>query len=232
MSVAPMVAVVAHPRTLDTVLGEQVAALAYGGYLQQLDRAGAAVVVLAPGTRVPDVVRDGLDGLLLTGGGDVAPEQSGGAGEARDVDRERDELEIDLVRHCRARRVPVLAVCRGSQVLNVALGGTLRTVDDHVQSESLSTPVQNVGVEPGCRLWDVFGDKVAVNSFHRWAVDAPADGVRVAARAPDGVIEGVEWNADDWFALGVQWHAELLDQDAMAGLFDVFVDAARERSAP
>jgi putative glutamine amidotransferase len=228
----PLIAMVAHRRAMDTVLGEQQAAIAYGGYLDNLHRAGAAVSVLVPGTRVPDVVLDNMDGLLLTGGGDVAAERFSSDGEARDVDHDRDEVEIALVRHCREAGIPVLGMCRGNQVLNVALGGTLRTVEDHVQAEPLSVPVHSIAVDAGCRLARALGDEhLSVNSFHRWVVDAPADGMAVVARADDKVVEGIEWAGGDWFAVGIQWHAELLDDPHVGSLFSAFVAAAQTRRA-
>jgi putative glutamine amidotransferase len=229
----PLIAMVAHRRAMDTVLGEQQAAIAYGGYLDNLHEVGVAVVVLVPGTRVPDAVRTNLDGLLLTGGGDVAAEHFGGSdGDARDVDADRDVMEIELVQHCRAERIPVLGMCRGNQVLNVALGGTLRTVEGHVQTEPLTTPVQQVAVDAGCRLERVLGvSEVAVNSFHRWAVGEPAPGMAVTVRTPDEVAEGIEWTNEDWFAIGTQWHGELMDTPHVAAMFGAFVDAARQRSA-
>jgi putative glutamine amidotransferase len=232
VAAAPMIALVAHRRSMDTVLGEQEASIAYGGYLRNLDRAGAATVVLAPGARVPRAVLDHMDGLLLTGGGDIAGEHFDTTEKARDVDDERDELELALVRHCRERGIPVLGMCRGNQVLNVALGGTLRTVDGHVQDTPMDTPVQTVVVDAGCRLAKMLStDRVEVNSYHRWSVETPADGLRVVARAADGTVEGIEWTASDWFAVGTQWHAELLDDPHVRGLFDAFVAAARQRSS-
>lgn len=231
-TIAPMIAMVAHRRSMDTVLGEQQATIAYGGYLDNLHRAGASVVVLAPGTVVPDAVLDHLDGLLLTGGGDVAADRFGGEDEARDVDDERDEMEIALVRHCRAARIPVLGMCRGNQVLNVALGGTLRTVEGHVQTEPLTAASQQIHVDERCRLAQVLGaQEFAVNSYHRWAIGAPAPGMAVTARAPDDVTEGIEWTADDWFAIGTQWHAELMDAPHVSAMFAAFVEAAREGAA-
>jgi putative glutamine amidotransferase len=228
----PLIATVAHRRALDTVLGEQQGAIAYGGYLDNLHRAGAEVVVLVPGTRVPGAVRANLSGLLLTGGGDVAAERFDGREEARDVDAERDEMEIDLVRHCRAERIPVLGMCRGNQVLNVALGGTLRTIEGHVQSEPLTSAVQQVTIDTGCRLATVLGaEEVAVNSFHRWAIGQPAPGMAVTARTDDDVAEGMEWTTDDWFAIGTQWHAELLDAPHVGAMFAAFVEAARKRAS-
>jgi putative glutamine amidotransferase len=232
VSAGPLIATVAHRRAIDTVLGEQQGAIAYGGYLEHLHRAGAEVVVLAPGTRVPAVVRDNLRGLLLTGGGDVAADRFGGAdADARDVDLARDAMELDLVRHCRAERIPVLGMCRGNQVLNVALGGTLRTVEGHVQDAPLSETTGTVRLDPGCRLRDVLGaPDVAVNSYHRWAIGEPAPGMAVTARATDEVPEGIEWVGDDWFAIGTQWHAELLDAAHVPSLFRAFVAAAREEA--
>jgi putative glutamine amidotransferase len=188
--------------------------------------------VLVPGTRVPDAVRTNLDGLLLTGGGDVAAEHFGGSdGDARDVDADRDDG--DRPRAALPRRAhPVLGMCRGNQVLNVALGGTLRTVEGHVQTEPLTAPVQQVAVDAGCRLERVLGrDEVAVNSFHRWAVGEPAPGMAVTVRTPDEVAEGIEWTNDDWFAIGTQWHGELMDTPHVAAMFGAFVEAARQRSA-
>jgi putative glutamine amidotransferase len=228
---APLVVIVAHRRVMDTVLGEQHAAIAYGGYLDHLHAAGAAVAVLAPGTRVPDAVLGHMDGLLLTGGGDVAAARFDGPAADRDVDHDRDELELTLVAHCRRRRIPVLGMCRGNQVLNVALGGTLRTVEGHVQREPLHQPVQTVHLDGDCRLARALGtEEVAVNSYHRWAVDRPADGIAVVARTGDGVVEGIEWQEPDWFAVGTQWHAELLDDPHVTGLFTALVAAAAERA--
>jgi putative glutamine amidotransferase len=225
-----VIAVVALRLSIDTPFGEQPAAVVRGEYLSCLDAAGASPVILAPGTRVPAAVMDRLTGLVLVGGGDVAPERFGGRQAARDIDVDRDELEIDMVHHCRERRIPVLAVCRGHQVLNVALGGTLATVDEHVQDEPLAKPSHEVAVASGSRLaGSLDQEQLAVNSFHRWAVDAPAEGVEVTARAPDGVVEGIEWAADDWFAVGIQWHAELLTAPHAHSLFTAFVKATEDR---
>jgi putative glutamine amidotransferase len=226
----PMIVTVAHRRLMQTVLGEQHANITYGGYLDNLARAGARPVILAPGTRPPDLVVDRMDGLLLTGGGDVDPARFDSPLEGLDVDDERDALEIDLVRACRERRIPVLGMCRGNQVLAVALGGSLENVEGHVQSEPLTKPVHTVELRPGCRLARVLGeDAVAVNTFHRWAVASPPAGFAVTGRTEDGVAEAVEWEDDDWFALGTQWHAELLDGPHVPALFSGFVRAAAER---
>ncbi len=221
-SVRPLVAVVAHRMVIDTLLGPQPAALAYGGYLDQLERIGVAPVILAPGLPVADIVRERLAGLVLLGGGDVDPARFGGSGDDRDVDADRDDLEIGLVEHCRSRRVPVMAICRGCQVATVALGGRLHRVDGHVQDEPMSTPTHVVEVEGGSRLAGILdSSELTVNSFHRWAVAEPAPGTRAVAHAAE-VIEAVESVDDGWFFIGVQWHAELLADPSTDALFDAF----------
>lgn len=227
---APLIVVVAHRKVLDTPLGEQLGSMVYDGYLDNLRRAGAAVVIASPGTPVPDAVVQSMDGLLLTGGGDVSPASFGSDETGSAVDLDRDTMETELVTHCREHNVPVLGICRGNQMLNVALGGTLKTVSGHVQEQPLHDPVHGVELVAGCRLADLVGEAaVKVNSFHRWAVDRPAGGMRVAARSDHGDIEGIEWDGDDWFAVGAQWHAELMTASHVQRLFTGFVDAARRR---
>lgn len=230
MSSPPMIVVVAHRRRLDTVLGEQLASMVYDGYLSNLREAGASAVIAAPGTPLPETVIHEMDGLLLTGGGDIDPGRFSGTEAGRDIDPERDSLETELVNHCHGQGLPVLGICRGNQMLNVALGGTLRTVEGHVQGQPLSEPVHELQPVADCRLATLVGTRrLGINSFHRWAVADVAPGLRVTARTSDGVVEGVEWVEDDWFAVGVQWHVELLDDPHVAGLFGGFVEATRRR---
>lgn len=176
------------------------------------------------------------EGLALVsdiGGGDVDPARFGATAAGSDVDPERDALEADLVTHCRDQRIPVLGICWGAQMLNVPLGGTPTNVEGHVQDQPLHDPVDRVDVVAGCRLSTLLGDApIGANSFHRWAIQDPADGVRVVAHATDGAVEGIEWTGGDWFAVGAPWHAELLDEAHAAGLFEGFMAAARTRRAP
>jgi putative glutamine amidotransferase len=160
-----------------------------------------------------------VDGLLLTGGGDVdpaayaAPQRPQTAG----VNRRRDDVEIELVRLACQRGQPILAVCRGIQLLNVALGGTL--VQDlptahpprpgHMMVETWDGAAHPVRLDPGTLLHRLLGPEITVNSLHHQAVDVVAPGMRVAARAPDGVIEAVE-NTGSQFVVGLQWHPEML----------------------
>jgi gamma-glutamyl-gamma-aminobutyrate hydrolase PuuD len=183
---------------------------------------------------------EGVDGLLLTGGDDVDPALYGEAAHPTyDVSEPgRDAFEIDLVRRALAADLPVLAICRGLQVLNVALGGTL--VQDipsepgsHLAHEAAgaTTLAHTVSVRPGSCLAALVGpdDTRAVNSRHHQAVRALGHGLVVTATSPDGVIEAAEVPAAR-FCVGVQWHPENFHATGeFDRLFDGFVDACRTR---
>ena len=203
-----------------------------GGDVRVVDSAMTAAAAL-----------DGADGLMLTGGDDVEPSRYGEPVHAATVPAEsgRDEFELALVRAARERRLPIFAICRGIQVLNVALGGTL--VQDlpserpstiaHSQREPRQEATHAVKVMgEGTRLGRVLGSlEVQVNSMHHQAIDRLGFGLREVAWAPDGVIEGVEMPGEDRFVLGVQWHPEELvgHDQAARNLFSALVDAARGR---
>jgi len=207
-------------------------------YLELLDSVGLAALLI-PVSGSPDraaELADRIDGLLLTGGGDVdpaayaAPQRPQTAG----VDRRRDDVEIELVRIACQRGLPVLAVCRGIQLLNVALGGTLvqdlPTADPprpgHMAVQSWNTAAHPVRLEPGTLLHRLLGPEVTVNSLHHQAVDRAAPGLRVAARAPDDVIEAVE-DSGGQFVVGLQWHPEMLGPDhPSTAVFRQFAAAA------
>jgi len=185
-----------------------------------------------------------LDGLLLSGGGDVAPHRFGEteAAPLRSVDPPRDEMELWLVRQAVESDLPMLAICRGMQVLNVALGGTLYQDIKTQLPEALRHDFyaeyprthrgHSLDVVPESYLGRILGcDTLDVNSFHHQCLKEVAPALRVTARAPDGVIEGVEL-PDNRFSIGVQWHPEeLVDTDPrMKGLFEALVEAAEARS--
>lgn len=190
-----------------------------------------------------DGMLDGMDGLLLTGGEDVAPEHFGAARHAAlgDVHGERDAFELALVQAAHARRIPTLAICRGIQVANVALGGSL--VQDlpserpsmiaHDGEWARDSRVHGVTVSRDSRLAAALGaSEITVNSMHHQALDRVATGLRVVATAPDGVIEGAEWAEDDWWMVGTQWHPEELTASADPwdrALFRAFAAAVRAR---
>lgn len=157
-----------------------------------------------------DCLLERVDALLLTGGGDVDPASYGADADpltAR-VDADRDERDFALCRLAVDRDVPTLAICRGSQVLNVALGGTLvQHVDKHFDMDRYNEPVHDVDVDGSSDLARWLGTTtLGVNTLHHQAVATTGPNVRVVGRAEDGTIEGVEAGS----AVGVQWHPELL----------------------
>jgi putative glutamine amidotransferase len=182
-----------------------------------------------------------LDGLLLTGGVDVHPKHYGEAIHEKcgEIDEARDTVELTLTRWGLVEGLPILAICRGIQVLNVAAGGTLyqdiaSQVSGSLKHDCWPDYARNylahqVTVDGGSQLAAILGQsQVGVNSMHHQAVKDLAPRFRVVARAPDGLIEAIEVN-DHPFALGVQWHPEELLEDAppMRRLFEEFVSAAR-----
>ena len=166
-----------------------------------------------------DAALEGVVGLVLTGGEDVNPARYGASPHPTlgDTHDGRDAFETALVEAARARALPTLAICRGMQILNVALGGTL--VQDiasewtdpivHDGDWARTARVHEVDVAAGSRLARALGtEHPVVNSMHHQAVRDVAPALATVARAPDGIVEGVEWPGDDWWMVGVQWHPE------------------------
>ena len=184
-----------------------------------------------------------VDGLLLTGGEDVDPALYGAARHqaTEEPHRERDRAEILLLAAARDAQLPTLAICRGLQVVNVALGGTLvqdipserRGSIDHAPAGKRDQRTHEVHLETDSRLAAAVGASViGVNSSHHQALDRVAPGLAVSATASDGIVEGAEWSGD-WWLLGVQWHPEELvatEEGWDRALFDAFrraIDAHR-----
>jgi putative glutamine amidotransferase len=212
-------------------------------YLRAIDAAGGVPVVLPP-LGDAEAFLDRLDGICLSGGPDLDPDAYGAAErhvELGPTEPSLDAFELALARAADARGLPILGVCRGAQALNVARGGTLHQhVPDlagvsleHRQTAPGERPAQAVEIEAGSLLARTLGRRVArVNSFHHQAVRRLGRGLRVVARAPDGVVEGIE-GIDGRFVLGVQWHAEcLIERATQLRLFRGFVAAARTETAP
>ena len=215
-------------------------------YIHAVQRAGGVPVLLPPqldeSGRAELWTR--LDALVLSGGGDIDPARFDEAAHAKvyEVSAERDELELGLTRKALDDGMPLFAICRGIQVLNVALGGTLYqdipsdpgSPIDHSQKAPRHEPTHRVKVMgEGTRLGAVVGAaELEVNSFHHQAIKRLGTGLRDVAWAEDGIIEGVEMGREHPFVLGVQWHPEdLVEHDAAAGaLFAAVVDAARRRT--
>ena len=190
-----------------------------------------------------DAMLEGMAGLILTGGEDVDPSHYGSARHPSlgEVHAERDAFELALVRAARERRLPTLAICRGVQVANVALGGTL--VQDlpteqpaalpHDGQSGRSERVHDVLLVAGSRLSSAIGaTRVTTNSMHHQAISRIGEGLVAVAHAPDGVVEGVDWADEDWWMTGVQWHPEELTATVESwdrALFAAFGAAVRAR---
>ena len=213
-------------------------------YVTSVERAGGRARILEV-SESPRALIELLDGLVLTGGGDVDPGLYGQERHASIDEAEpgRDELEIDLARRAVAEDLPLLAICRGAQVLNVANGGTL--VQDipsaitagltHAIRQEGNATAHAISVAPGSRLHRALGPAVdaasscAVNSRHHQSIAALAPGLVASATASDGVIEGIE-SPEHAFCLGVQWHPENFWRTGeFDSLFTSFVAAARGR---
>lgn len=197
-------------------------------YLRTLDAAGAIPVVLPPtGTDHLSGLLDRLDGICLSGGPDLDPAAYGATDRHEQLgptEPSLDAFELSLARHAVSRNIPILAICRGSQALNVACGGTLHQhIDNHRQTATATEPTHEVTLEAGSKLHRITRTRtLAVNSFHHQAVDKVGDRLRVAGRADDGTIEAIE--GPGAFTVGVQWHAETLY--AHLPLFEALVRAA------
>ena len=204
-------------------------------YFQGVTAAGGVAVLLPPQPVDADVagrVLDGLDGLLLTGGKDVDPAFYGQQPHPRTDQpaRQRDAWEFGLLRAALQRQLPVLGICRGAQVLNVALGGTLHQhLPDvighggHRAGNAVFTtlPVRTV---PGTRLAGLVGESVDARCYHHQAIAELGDGLIVSGWDADGVIEALELPGNG-FVLAVQWHPEESLDDLR--LFSAIVEAAR-----
>jgi gamma-glutamyl-gamma-aminobutyrate hydrolase PuuD len=192
------------------------------------------VPVLLPPVELADgaaVAVAALDGLLLTGGADIDPCCYGAPADVATTGLrpDRDRWETALLRAALDRDLPVLAICRGMQVLNVALGGTLvQHVPDvvghegHQPARGCFGPIQ-VTTEPGSLVAKIVGDAVTVSCSHHQSVDGVGAGLSVVARARDGIVEAVELPTSR-FVVGVEWHPE---EDGDPRLFDALMDATR-----
>jgi putative glutamine amidotransferase len=221
---------VAVSATRRTDLGRERVAL-NSSYVRALIAAGLTPLLVPP-LLDPARVGDALDsaaGLVLTGGEDVHPASYGESPHPKleETDQARDAVEIALYRAARQRGLPVLAICRGIQVVNVALGGSLYQdlSSEHPSSINHVDPKgrHTLRVESASRLHGAIGSPTSVNSRHHQAVKRLAEGLRAVAWAEDGLIEGAEpANGDASWLLAVQWHPE---DDVETGLFQGFARA-------
>lgn len=207
-------------------------------YLAAVRFGGAEAVPLLTGAGDWSAELARIDGLVLTGGGDVDPGSYGEANAgSRDVDRSRDERETQALQFCRARGIPILAICRGFQLANVVLGG--RLIQD-LRPAAICHPTvggqssyHEVDIRPGPRLAVLLGGKsrLRVNSRHHQGIDLPrlAPGVVLSAIADDGIVEGFELPGDPFF-VAVQCHPEYLDKvPDLSGIFALLASECEKR---
>ena len=206
------------------------------GYFDSLAKAGAIPLMIPPLEDQADLGRvlDLLDGMVLGGGGDLDPRHDGFMVHPaqRLLDSRRDQFDRMLMRQIARRRMPVLGIGCGMQLLNVTLGGNLHL---HVP-EDLPRALPHLDtmdpahrhaleVEPGSLMERVYGEgEIRVNSMHHMAIDEVAPGFGVTARCPDGVVEAIESTRDDWFAVGTQFHPQSDSASALdLRIFEEFI---------
>ncbi|KDE97971.1 glutamine amidotransferase [Mycolicibacterium aromaticivorans JS19b1 = JCM 16368] len=231
----PVVGLTTYLQQAQTGVWDVHASFLPGIYIEGVTLAGGIAILLPPqpvDAGIVERILDGVDGLIVTGGRDVDPSAYGhDAHPATDLpDRVRDAWELALVAAALRRHLPVLGICRGAQVLNVALGGTLHQhLPDvvghtrHQQGNAVFT-TSTIRTVAGSRLAGLIGESTDAQCYHHQAIDRLGDGLMISAFDGEGVIEAVEAPGDD-FVLAVQWHPEetLDDLRVFAGL----VEAAR-----
>lgn len=211
-------------------------------YSQSVNAAGGIAVMLPSNNEIESLL-DRLDAVIVTGGGDIDPQKYGEEKHAKTdgIDSERDAFELAIVRAAIARDMPLLGICRGLQIMNVALGGTLlqdvadlvENAQQHKQQDekiSYADTFQTVTLTDGNNPLRsiVDGDTLDVNTFHHQCIGALAPSLQVMARTADGLIEAV-YNPKMTFGMAVQWHPELLAHNHAkhAAIFGAFVEAAK-----
>jgi putative glutamine amidotransferase len=238
VSDAPVIGICVVRERARWAFWDQTAHLVADTYVAAIQSSGALAVLLPVEPNAPERLLDRIDGLLLIGGADLDPRSYGQEPESRieATYRERDDFEIALTRAAVERGMPYLGICRGMQVLNVALGGNL---NQHLVLDDGTTPhrrivgsfegnEQTIRLEPGSLAARALEEEVHEGRcHHHQAVDRLGAGLVVTGRADDGVPEAIELSGGGW-VLGVQWHPEAAEKRE---LFQAFVAAAREWAA-
>ena len=213
------------------------------GYFDSIWKAGGIPVILPPLPEEKDVAQmlDQLNGVVLVGGADLDPRRDGFMlhPSVRTMETRRENFDRVLMRLVSARRMPVFGIGVGMQLLNLAQGGNLflhipEDLPEAVPHKELQDPAHRHALEvvPGSLMERVYGDgEIRVNSMHHMAVDLVAEGFVVTARCPDGVVEAIESEMEDWFAIGTQFHPEAESASAIdIRIFEEFIDGVKQHS--
>ena len=234
---APLIGITSYSERTSFGVWDMNAAVLPRSYVDAVARAGGIPVLLPPVTTGQAELVKRVDGLLLSGGADIAPSRYNQTTHPETIGTrpDRDSFEIRLARAAIAVGLPVLAICRGMQVLNVVLGGTLNQHLPDVVGHAGHRPelgvfgTNRIRIEGG-RMASILGDSVTVLCHHHQAVDVLATGMVAVGHAEDGTIEAIESPGPE-FLLGVQWHPEeSLEDPANDRLFAALVAAAQVRS--
>lgn len=241
----PIIGITSRLPIIKTSGGDLEAHVVNKVYTDAVIRAGGTPITL-PAVAPSEASRivDRIDGLVLSGGGDIDPSFYGGKphDDMYAIDPRRDEFEFALVREAQSRKLPVLAICRGLQVLNVALGGSLiedipseiGSTDHSVRGPEVVNCHQTVKIEPDSLVAAAINNSEAcVNSIHHQAVRQVAPGFRAAGWTSDGVVEVLDPDDHSWPILAVQWHPEYLaveDDVASLALFAALVESANHQA--
>jgi len=227
----PIVGITSYAEDARWGVWDAPAALIPLSYVRAIEAAGGRPLLVPPSTEGVEETLEVLDGLLLSGGADLDPASYGAEAhpETNGIRPDRDSAELALLEGALARDMPVLAVCRGSQVLNVARGGELvqhlpEVVghEGHKQTPGVFAD-HGVDVLPNTKLRDVIGERAPVKSHHHQGYGRLGQGLRESARAEDGTVEAIE-DPSRRFAVGVLWHPE---EEEDAALFQALVEEAR-----
>lgn len=236
MTDRPLVGITSYLEPAAWSVWHTPAAVVPQAYIEAIDLAGGTPVLLPPHGGGVDRLLAKLDGLVLCGGADIDPARYGAEPDPRTgaPQESRDAWELELLRGALARDLPVLGVCRGMQLLNVALGGDLvqhlpeRVGDEGHQIAPATYNQQAVVISSDSRLGEIMGRSAKVRCYHHQAVGRLGTGLRATAWSGDGTVEAVEL-PDRRFALGVQWHPEADPADPR--LFEAFVMTSRQERA-
>lgn len=216
---APLIGISVQRSVEASAFGPRDSALQVMEYAESVVAAGGRPVLLPATEQIHENLLEGIDGLVLSGGGDLSPEMYGESPEEKTygVSVIRDRYETALIEDAERRGTPVFAICRGLQLINVLRGGSLHQhIDDHWQTGPSASPMHSVEVDPSSRLRDIVGTgSLPVNSYHHQAIDRLGRGLTPVAYSDD-LIEAFE--DPEHSILGVQWHPEHMSKTSSQNL--------------